>query len=739
MKKLPQKIAIIIPIYNVEKYLRQCLESIINQTHKNLEILLINDGSTDSSLEIAKDYASKDSRITIIDKENGGLSNARNAGIGFFSGEYEIAEHHSSLQDLTATENTAISPQPITNAYHNESALKNILYSYQIIGENPYQIHMIYSIKKSLNIPFIDYLQFVDSDDYIELDCVEQCAKRMKGVEIVWFDVQSVAEIKKLYYSELECMNYLREQVITRDDFLKRIEITKKNNFYFAWSGMIDFKFLFKIKLKFINGIIHEDNAFGILLFLHSKAIYIYPRKLYNYRIRANSIMNHNAIIRTSVPIFFEPYLKFFKNNVDEANDYLKFASLFKTTLALISFLETCNDENIKQTLKQYLLPHYLYQSLMIQLCSNDPLNLIPELKQLKPYLKQNNKIIGIRQRLQQTLEYKVGCHLLSIKKYPKKIFYISICIFKMLLKTNKNFTQIIDSNYPYAKLPNIKEYQDYNEIFKIKKHLSFQLGNAIVTSNKFWYLGIFLVLPLILSIIIIKFNINKHKQYKPTQDIKILELNHQIEDLRQQIIQYNNANNQNANLLSLNKIYNGMPYAISINQKKHDIVCIDFDAMDSKFINMVLLCEATYIAFCKNIQTTILLKQTYKNTNAFFYNAILTPKEFIDDFIDLSSNDGEGVSPSFYINNYLKPTPLICLQESLKEKFCAQKHIFLIRLAIDCKNYKLLDEILEFNIYQKVDFIIIRIQTLLKKSELWKERYENRISRINNLIILQE
>uniref|UniRef100_UPI003A8A7744 glycosyltransferase family 2 protein n=4 Tax=Helicobacteraceae TaxID=72293 RepID=UPI003A8A7744 len=76
-----KKVAIIIPIYNVEKFLNECLDSIVNQTYTNLEILLINDGSTDSSLQIAKEYAQKDSRITIIDKENGGQANARNAGI----------------------------------------------------------------------------------------------------------------------------------------------------------------------------------------------------------------------------------------------------------------------------------------------------------------------------------------------------------------------------------------------------------------------------------------------------------------------------------------------------------------------------------------------------------------------------------------------------------------------------------------------------------------------------------
>lgn len=266
MKKPSKKIAIIVPIYNVEKYLSKCLDSITNQTYTNLEILLINDGSTDSSLEIAKNYANKDSRITIIDKENGGLSNARNAGIWFLSGEYEC-EFLNDKSPLTC---------------NNESTPKNILYSHQIIGENPYKVCTIYSIKKFLSTPSIEYLQFVDSDDFIELDCIEQCAKRMKGVEILWFGVQSNAEIKKLYYSELECMSYLKEQVITRDDFLRRIEITQKKEFYFAWSGMIDFKFLLEIKLKFIDGIIHEDNAFGMLLFLHSKAIYIFPRKLYH-------------------------------------------------------------------------------------------------------------------------------------------------------------------------------------------------------------------------------------------------------------------------------------------------------------------------------------------------------------------------------------------------------------------------------------------------------------------------
>lgn len=82
------KISIIVPVYNVEKYLKDCIESILNQTFKDFELILVNDGSTDNSLEICKYYKKIDSRILIIDKNNGGLSSARNAGLGIAKGDY---------------------------------------------------------------------------------------------------------------------------------------------------------------------------------------------------------------------------------------------------------------------------------------------------------------------------------------------------------------------------------------------------------------------------------------------------------------------------------------------------------------------------------------------------------------------------------------------------------------------------------------------------------------------------
>ena len=83
------KVSIIIPIYNVEQYLPKCLESVINQTYKNLEIICVNDCSPDDSLKICQGYAQKDSRIKLINREqNGGLSAARNSGLEVASGEY---------------------------------------------------------------------------------------------------------------------------------------------------------------------------------------------------------------------------------------------------------------------------------------------------------------------------------------------------------------------------------------------------------------------------------------------------------------------------------------------------------------------------------------------------------------------------------------------------------------------------------------------------------------------------
>lgn len=82
------KVSVVIPIYNVEKYLRECLDSIVNQSLKDIEIICVNDGSTDGSLEILKEYEQKDPRVKVIDKKNEGAGIARNVALDIATGEY---------------------------------------------------------------------------------------------------------------------------------------------------------------------------------------------------------------------------------------------------------------------------------------------------------------------------------------------------------------------------------------------------------------------------------------------------------------------------------------------------------------------------------------------------------------------------------------------------------------------------------------------------------------------------
>ena len=83
-------VSVIVPVYNVAPYLEQCLDSIVNQSYRNLEIILVDDGSTDKSGAICDRYAEQDSRIQVVHKENGGQSSARNVALDMMTGEWVL-------------------------------------------------------------------------------------------------------------------------------------------------------------------------------------------------------------------------------------------------------------------------------------------------------------------------------------------------------------------------------------------------------------------------------------------------------------------------------------------------------------------------------------------------------------------------------------------------------------------------------------------------------------------------
>ena len=131
------KVSVIVPIYNVERYLSQCLNSIINQTYKNIEIICINDGSTDNSFEILNSYASIDARIIVINQKNIGLSGTRNKGVEISSGEFIMFVDSDDWIDLNTCQlvvSKALETEsdvilwPYIREYDNKSKKKEIFH-----------------------------------------------------------------------------------------------------------------------------------------------------------------------------------------------------------------------------------------------------------------------------------------------------------------------------------------------------------------------------------------------------------------------------------------------------------------------------------------------------------------------------------------------------------------------------------------------------------------------------------
>lgn len=354
--QIPQnkKVGVVIPIYNVAQYLRECLDSVINQTYKNLSVLLVNDGSTDNneSLNIAKEYVAKDSRFILIDKENGGLSSARNVGIAWFSEKYKTTLDSSH----TKQNDNAINNTSHDNATNDNEGEMPILCSYYIINENPYNINRIYSNNNATqqeqettynannnNIALqpqkIDYIIFLDSDDFWKPYCIEECIKHSDGVEIVWFDY-------KCYYDGIEKQSYdtqlqilcILQRKITMQDWIYKLYNSQQSYFSWVWQGIIEFKFLQQINLYFYDRVFAEDHLFGTLLFLQSKSVYVIPEPLHVYRVRSNSSCDFDSNY-IYIPHYFEPYCNTFHNRLVTKKYHIA-SSWFLMLIQLIQFLK---------------------------------------------------------------------------------------------------------------------------------------------------------------------------------------------------------------------------------------------------------------------------------------------------------------------------------------------------------------------------------------------------------------
>jgi glycosyltransferase involved in cell wall biosynthesis len=221
------KVSVVIPIYNVEYFLEECLESVINQTLQDIEIICINDCSTDRSVDVLNKYVQKDSRIVVIhNSENKGLSYTRNRGLELAQGEY---------------------------------------------------------------------VYFLDSDDSISMDAMEELYQTAVSLKLdsVFFDATIIFENESL---RNKFVSYQAERVNEYPGVFKGCDLFEQFVINREWSSSVPRqfwrrRFLHDRKLSFYEGILHEDELFSFKALLQADRVIYSCKKYFHRRFRENSIM----------------------------------------------------------------------------------------------------------------------------------------------------------------------------------------------------------------------------------------------------------------------------------------------------------------------------------------------------------------------------------------------------------------------------------------------------------------
>lgn len=355
-------VSIIVPIYNVAAYLKECLQSIVAQSYENLDIILIDDGSDDESLEIALNFAKNDERIFVISKPNGGLSSARNFGLEFIKGsalrtffdDGDISLSTKAQYDIEKAFQNNINIQSLSQTHSFEKSYKSI--DTQALRAHFTQIkhNFIKSDLERINnfitqeLPQNALIHFVDSDDYIRQDCIEICVQALltKDLDIVVHNIKHFYEENKSF-KQGEFLQNLRQN--TYESGLKLLKENKLYSFYFSVQGLFKANILNRYALRFTEGIYHEDHDFGTLLFCLAGKISYTNEPLYIYRQRANSIITaqKNTDFPSKMPSFLEPLRADFK-------DYKALRAYFKSFCFVLvgfniwEFFRQKNEQNAK-------------------------------------------------------------------------------------------------------------------------------------------------------------------------------------------------------------------------------------------------------------------------------------------------------------------------------------------------------------------------------------------------------
>ena len=270
------QISIIVPIYQVEAYLEECLQSLLDQTYKNLDIVLIDDGSIDKSLDIAMHYVRLDQRFFLITKPNGGLSSARNMGLELISGtglrnllEIEWGGQHPFL--ISVERNSFSKTKTKLNA-------KEIARHFVKLEERIYKCDLAFiNDLITQELPSDRWIHFLDSDDYFRVDCLQRCNGLLREFSCVRSDIEVVIHGMTLYHEDTgEFASLMPYAKVSKALYAKGVNCLIKNDlhaFCFVCDGVFKAEILNRYRLRFSDGILHEDHNFGAILFALARGV----------------------------------------------------------------------------------------------------------------------------------------------------------------------------------------------------------------------------------------------------------------------------------------------------------------------------------------------------------------------------------------------------------------------------------------------------------------------------------
>ncbi|MCM1179173.1 MAG: glycosyltransferase [Clostridium sp.] len=302
------KVSVIIPIYDVEKYIEECLLSAMHQTFQDIEIICVDDGTKDNSMEIVERYAKKDDRIHVIHKENGGLSSARNAGIQNAMGEYVY-----------------------------------FLDSDDYIAENMLEVLYGEAVKNDLDNIYFDAESFFENEELAETHKQYRDYYRRPDM---FEQVVSGPEL----FAKMENMHLFRPSVC--------LQMPKR-------------ELLNRFNIRFYEGIVHEDNLFALQTAMVAEKVKHMAIPFYKRRVREGSIMTDDQEFKRSYGYYvclseFNKFLKQFDFSDQDIIKAIRHRCYIMQSNAAREF-KTMTLEEIDEKLQDYSLEVQIEYSMLVE------------------------------------------------------------------------------------------------------------------------------------------------------------------------------------------------------------------------------------------------------------------------------------------------------------------------------------------------------------------------------------